>query len=394
VEEGAQRLLALLGLAILFEGYGRSLPSTTLAEIGSDLHVTSADLSFALALIAAGALGVILLGGLADRIGRRRVLLVCIAGYGVLGALTGLARTLPGLVAWQAAARMFQEGALTTAAVVATEEMPAARRGAAQGVLGLVNQLGAGIAGLGLAIVRLVPGGWRGLMVLNLAPLAALPFLRRALPESHRWSAEKRAARTPLPRRYHARLAAAVAVAFLAMSYDVAGFAFTAYVPITEHGWSPAATSAMIIIAGGLGLPGWWVGGEVADRLGRRPSAIVFLLGLTVAETVFFRLGTSGLWPGFGAMVFFQSGKTAVLRAWMTELFPTAWRASASSWLSAVATLGGISGLAVAGALAPRLGGIGPALTLVAGAGVLAAAGSTLLPETRALELEAIAPDP
>jgi MFS family permease len=393
VEEGAQRLLALLGLAILFEGYGRSLPSTMLAEIGSDLNVTSSDLSFALALIAAGALGVILLGGLADRIGRRRVLLVCIAGYGVLGALTGLARTLPVLVAWQAAARMFQEGALTTAAVVATEEMPAARRGAAQGVLGLVNQLGAGISGLALAIVRVVPGGWRGLMVLNLAPLAALPFLRRALPESHRWSAEKRAARTPLPRSYHARLAAAVAVAFLAMSYDVAGFAFTAYVPITEHGWSPAATSAMIIIAGGLGLPGWWVGGEVADRLGRRPGAIVFLLGLTVAETVFFLLGTSGLWTGFGAMVFFQSGKTAVLRAWMTELFPTAWRASASSWLSAAATLGGISGLALAGALAPRVGGIGPALIVVAGAGVLAAAGSTLLPETRALELEAIAPD-
>ena len=277
VEDGPRRLLALLGLAIVFEGYGRSLPSTTLAEIGSDLRVTSADLSFALALVAAGALGVILLGGLADRIGRRRVLLVCIAGYGLLGTLTGLARTLPVFVCWQAAARMFQEGALTTAAVVATEEMPAARRGAAQGVLGLVNQLGAGLGGLALAIVRLVPGGWRGLMVLNLAPLAALPFLRRALPESHRWSAEKRALRDPLPRRYHARLAAAVAVSFLAMSYDVAGFAFTAYVPITEHGWSPAATSAMIIIAGGLGLPGWWVGGEVADRLGRRPGAIVFL---------------------------------------------------------------------------------------------------------------------
>jgi putative MFS transporter len=394
VEDGARRLLALLGLAIFFEGYGRSLPSTTLAEIGSDLGVTSSALSFALALVATGALGVILLGSLADRIGRRRVLLVCIAGYGLLGTLTGLAHTLPAFVGWQAAARMFQEGALTTAAVVATEEMPAARRGAAQGVLGLVNQLGAGIAGLALAIVRLVPGGWRGLMILNLAPLAALPFLRRALPESHRWSAEKRAARAPLPRRYHARLAAAAAVAFLAMSYDVAGFAFSAYVPITEHGWSPAETSAMIIFAGGLGLPGWWVGGEVADRLGRRPGAVVFLLGLTVAEAVFFQLGTSALWPGFFAMVFCQSGKTAVLRTWTTELFPTAWRASASSWLSAAATLGGISGLALAGALAPHVGGIGPALTLVAGAGVLAAGCSILLPETRALELEAIAPDP
>src|SRR5262249_62098956 len=114
---------------------------------------------------------------------------------------------------------------------------------------------------------------------------------------------------------------------------------------------------------------------------------------LTGAETVFFRLGASGLWTGFGTMVFFQSGKTAILRAWMTELFPTAWRASASSWLSAAATLGGISGLALAGALAPRVGGIGRALALVAVAALLAAAGSVLLPQTRGLELEALAPE-
>jgi MFS family permease len=393
VEDGDRRLLALLGLAICFEGYGRSLPSIALAQIGRDLDASSSALSFALALVAAGALGVIILGRLADTIGRRNVLLACIAGYGTLGALTGLAHALPAFVAWQAAARMFQEGALTTAAVIATEEMPAARRGIAQGVLGFVNQLGAGIAGLALAGIQLVPGEWRGLFVANLVPLAALPFLSRALPESRRWTAKGRAARGRLPARYHGRVVVAVAVAFLAMSYDIAGFAFTTYVPITDHGWSPAHTSAMIIVAGGLGLPGWWVGGTLADRLGRRPCAVVFLIGLSIAEATFFQLGTAALWPGFAAMVFFQSGKTAVLRAWVTELFPTAWRASTSAWLSAAATLGGITGLGLAGALAPRVGGIGSALTLVAGAGLLAAAGSVFLPETRGLELEAIAPE-
>src|SRR5262249_28311834 len=246
------------------------------------------------------------------------------------------------LVAWQAAARMFQEGSLTTAAVVATEEMPAARRGTAQGVLGLVNQLGAGLGALALAVVDVVPGGWRGLFAVHLAPLAAPPSLRRAGPGSRRWAAGGRAARGRLPSRYRGRLVVAVAVAFLAMSYDVAGFAFTAYVPIAVHGWSPAATSAMIIVAGAFGLPGWWIGGMLADRLGRRPSAVAFLVGLSIAEVIFFQLGTAALWPGFTAMVFCQSGKTAVLRAWGTELFPTAWRATTSSWLSAAATLGGL----------------------------------------------------
>ncbi len=393
MDGGARRLLALLGLAIFFEGYGRSLPSVALAVIGSDLHAGASALSFALALIASGALGVIALGWVADRSGRRAVLLACVAAYATLGAATASAGSLVALVAWQALARMFQDGALTTAAVIAAEEVPAERRGAAQGVLGLTNQLGAGLASLCFAGVHLVPGGWRGLMLVSLVPLAALPFLARSLPESRRWLGRPSALPGRLPARYHGLLATAVVVAFLAMSYDVAGFAFAAYVPMTEHGWSPAAVSAMLIVAGGLGLPGWWVGGTLADRVGRRPCAAAFLVGLTLAEVAFFRLGPGALWPAFGAMVFCQSGKTAVLRAWSTELFPTAWRASAAAWLAAAATLGGIAGLALAGALAPRVGGIAPALAIVAGAGLLAAAASTLLPETRGRELEAIAPD-
>src|SRR5262249_31829952 len=139
VEEGDRRLLALLGLAICFEGYGRSLPSIALAQIGRDLDASSSALSFALALVPAGALGVIPIGRLADAIGRRVVLLACVAGYATLGAGTGFAHALSAFVAWQAAARMFQEGALTTAAVIATEEMPAARPGLAHGSLGLLH---------------------------------------------------------------------------------------------------------------------------------------------------------------------------------------------------------------------------------------------------------------
>jgi MFS transporter, AAHS family, 3-hydroxyphenylpropionic acid transporter len=393
VGDGARRLLALLGLAIVFEGYGRSLPSVALATIGADLGVGSSALSFALALTACGALGVVLLGWLGDRFGRRTLLLAAVAGYAILGAATASARTLAALVVWQAAARMFQDGALTGAAVIAAEEMPPERRGAAQGMLGLMNQLGAGFASLCLAGIDAVPGRWRGLMLLNIAPLVFLPVLARALPESRRWSRQAHAARSRLPARYRGRLLAGLVLAFLAMSYDVAGFAFTAYVPMTEHGWSPAAVSAMLIIAGGIGLPGWWIGGTLADRVGRRPCMIVFLVGLTLAEVAFFRLGAAALWPAFGAMVFCQAGKTAVLRAWSTELFPTAWRATTAAWLAAAATLGGITGLALAGTLAPHLGGIAPALTLVAAAGLLAACACAFLPETRGLDLDTIAPD-
>jgi len=183
-------------------------------------------------------------------------------------------------------------------------------------------------------------------------------------------------------------------VTFLAMSYDIAGFTFASYVPVAEHHWSAGAVSALFIGAGGVGLPGWWLGGELADRYGRRVAAGVFFVGLTVAELVFFLGGSLALWPAFAAMVFCQGGKTTVLRAWATELFPTSVRGAAAGWITAAGTVGGTCGLALAGALAPQVGGIARALAIIASAGVLAALVAFVwLPETRARELETIAPE-
>ena len=389
-----RRLITLLGLAIFFEGYGRSLVTVALAYVGRDLDVASDALSYALAAIAIGSLGVLLLGPIADRVGRRRMLLVSIALFALFGAATASAPTLAMLVAWQLAARVFQEGALFTAAVLAAEETASASRAQAQGVLGTMNALGAGFAAMLLAGIAWVPGGWRGLCLVSLVPLALVPLLRRQLPESRRWLARSGPAVRLPPPEYRGRVLAALVVVALAMSYDVAAFAFVTYVPITRYGWSAGQASALFIVAGGLGLPGWSLGGLLADRHGRRPIGVLFLVGLTVAELLFFLGGEWALWPGFAGMVFFQGGKMTIIRAWAAELFPTSFRGAAAGWLTAAGALGGMAGLALAGALGALLGGIHLGLAVVASAGVLAAIAVTAwLPETRGLELEASAPE-
>ncbi|TMB09275.1 MAG: MFS transporter, partial [Deltaproteobacteria bacterium] len=142
MDRSDRRLLRLLGLSIFFEGYGRSLIVVTLSYVGRDLGAAPAELSWALAFVSVGSLGVLVLGPIADRFGRRRLVLASVGLLALFGAGTAMARTLAALVVWQAAARMFQEGALFTSAVIAAEEMPAAHRGTAQGLLGTVNALG------------------------------------------------------------------------------------------------------------------------------------------------------------------------------------------------------------------------------------------------------------
>ncbi len=394
MDSASRRLLTLLGLAVLFEGYGRALVTVVLAYVGRDLGATPDQLSYALAVIASGSLGVLVLGPLADRFGRRRLLLVSVGLLGAFGVLSGTARTLGALIAWQLLARVFQEGALFTAAVLAAEEIPAERRAAGQGVLGTLNSFGPGLAALLLAAIAVVPFGWRGLCVVSVVPIALLPVLRRQVPESRRWLARDGRSSARPPRAYRGRLLAAMVVVALAMSYDVAAFAFVTYVPITEYGWTAGQASAMFIVAGALGLPGWALGGVLADRFGRRPVGALFLGGLTAAELVFFLGGARALWPGFAAIVFFQGGKMTITRAWASELFPTSFRGAAAGWLTAAGAVGGVAGLTIAGALAPHVGGIAPALAVLSVAGVLAAAAVLAwLPETRGLDLEASAPE-
>src|SRR5437763_3808552 len=280
LDAGHRRLLGLLGLAIFFEGYGRSIVSVMLRPIGQDLGVPAPELSYALAIISAGALGVLVLGHLTDRFGRRRLLLGCVLLYSLLGAATATARTLPALVVWQAAARMFQEGALSAAVVIAVEETPAGRRGLAQGVLGVANSIGSGLGAFLLAFIELAPGGWRGLCLVSLLPVLLVPFLRRTIPESRRWTLGVHHPRRLLPPAYRGRMLAGLAVFFLGMSYDVAGFAFTAFWPMSRHGWSPAQTSALIIFSGGAGLPGFWFGGRLTVRIGPLVAAVGFVLRL------------------------------------------------------------------------------------------------------------------
>jgi len=270
--------------------------------------------------------------------------------------------------------------------------MPATRRGEAQGVLGFANNVGPGFAAFLFAFVRVLPGGWRTLLGLQAIPLLLLPMLARRIPESERWRTG-RGSRRRLPEGHGSRAALLLVVCFLATAYDVAGFGFTAYFPMTVHGWSPARASAMIIVAGGAGMPGWWIGGRLADGVGRRATCIVFLVGLTLAELAFYLGGEPWLWPAFALMGFSQGGKTTALRAWATELFPTSIRGTVAGWASAAATLGGMAGFGAVGALSTLTGGLAPALAALALTGLLAAAASTLLPETRGLELEAIAPD-
>jgi len=389
-------ILFLLGAATLFEGYDRFIASLALPYIGKDLGASEGQLGYALSLVRVGALLSVALGRIADRFGRRRLLLVSVLAYTVATAATGLSQGLATFVLFQLAATVFLVAELALAQVVIAEEFPAAWRGRGQGMLGAFGALGAGMAAILFPLMQSTSMGWRGLYLIGIAPLLLLSYLQRALPETQRWQglraslAEPRARLvTVFQRGLRGRLGVLTAVATAASCAGGSAFGFVSFRATNDFGWTPAQVSTMIITGGGIGFCGWFVFGRLVDVCGRRGIGALALIGGAGAIIAFYR--TAWLLASFTGMVFLEAGAAVAINALGTELFPTRVRATAKAWITNAGIIGAMLGLAAVGAASAAFGGAQVVIARLAIAPALAAPLLLLLPETGGRELETLA---
>ena len=387
-----RRLLLLLSTATFFEGYDRFIVTLALPYIAHDLGAGEGVLGWSLSVIRGGALLAIVLCLMADRVGRRSVLLWTVLGYTVVTALTGMSRGLADFVALQVVASVFLNTELALSQVVVAEEFPATARGLGLGLLGAASAIGAGLAAALFPAFVASPFGWRGLYFVGIVPLLIVGYLRRSLPETTRWvhldEAERRAGGllrvlAPAHRR---RFLVLVAIAAGATAAFVPAFSFASYRATNTFQWTPAQVSTMIITGGGLGFSGWVLFGRLSDVVGRRPTAIVSLVGAAAAIVSFYSTGY--LFAAFAAIVFSESGITVAVNALTTESFPTALRATARAWVVNAGVVGAAIGLALVGLLSSAMGGHAPVVTLLGFIPLILVPLVLLIPETYGRELE------
>ena len=142
------RLLWLLAAASFFQGYDLEVLTVALPQIRHSFGLSQSQASDWFALLAAGVLPALLLARRADRSGRRRLLVVSIAGLTAATAASAAAPTIESFAVCQLCAQAFAalDGTLTWTMIA--EEFPAGARGFGFGVLAMLNALGAGTASL------------------------------------------------------------------------------------------------------------------------------------------------------------------------------------------------------------------------------------------------------
>jgi putative MFS transporter len=186
-------LLGLLGLTLLINHYDFAVLTLALPQIQAGLSIPEDEIGRVVAGVRLGVLPALLLAFVADRVGRRRLLVLTILGFTLCTTLTAFAPNASTFVALQFTARMFIAAEEMLAIVVIAEEFTAESRGFGLGILAAFGALGFGVAALVLALVNKLPFGWRALYVVGALPLLWVAWLRRRVPETRRFEAEREA---------------------------------------------------------------------------------------------------------------------------------------------------------------------------------------------------------
>jgi len=397
-------MLGALGTAYLINSYDLGILNLALPQIQAGFGLSEQDIGKLAAVVRLGILPALALGILADRIGRRRLLLFTIVGFTLATFLTSFARTPFQFAFFQFFARTFVYAEDILAIVVVTEELEAHARGWGIGLMIAFGALGHGSSAIMFSAVNLLPFGWRALYFIGALPLLLVAWMRRSIEETERFTASV-ARRDPrglsfgapivrLIERYPARVAALSAAVIPVAFVSGTAIQFQSKYLQSVHGYSPGNVSALFLLGGPLAMTGGLLFGRASDRFGRRSVLSAAIVTNVVATIAFYNATGIAVPTVWIVAIFTQFGIDVLFGALGSELFATAQRSSASGVRSIVATLAIAIGLAVEGTLFTWLGTHAAAITAMAW---IALASPVIIlamvPETAGRVLEEIAPD-
>lgn len=407
-ESYLRTLFVLLIAATFFEGYDGAILALVLPDIQDTFNAAESELGVSRGFIELGLFFAFFLARLGDRIGRRTLLLWSVFGYTIFTTLTAVSWDLWSFTVFQSAARVFLGAEYAVAITMIVEEFPADRRSGALGRLLLMAAGGALVVAVFLLVgIDQGPLEWRTLYLIGVFPLLVLGWLRRRVRETARFEAHRDAVEAGAEVHHvsffevwhpeHRRNLLLVGMLHLLRSLPLFGStAWFFFFAQREAGIDRVFLFLTFIGAYGIGIGGYAFCGFLMERLGRRPTAIVYGTASFVFPILLFQTRSALVAPLLASSVFFGLGIAPLYGAMSTELFPTRIRNQAAAWARNVFEIAGfILGPLLVGVLGDHytgaFGSIGDTVSLLF---LLGIPGLYLLwrylPETRGRELEEI----
>jgi MFS family permease len=394
----ARQSLVAAALGWMLDAFDVMLYALILTAVIEDLGLSRAQGGLMASLtLAASAVGGLIFGVLADKLGRARALSLSILLYSVFTFACGLAQNVWQFAIFRVLLGIGMGGEWASGAALVSETWPERHRGKALGIMQSCWAIGYGLAAVVVAIV-LPRFGWRAVFFAGLLPALFTLWIRRRVKEPEMWINRARAtgdagdagetgagaaARFPLRLAiFLTAMNAATMFAWWGLNLWVPSYLS---LPTTQGGVGLSTeTMAAFVIAMQVGM---WFGyvsfGFIADAYGRRPTYITYLLIAAVLVWYYGFAREPWVLLVLGPFVaFFGTGYFSGFGAVASEIFPTSIRATALGVTYNSGRLLSAAAPFVIGSLAQNRG-FGAAFTLTSMAFLIAAVLWLGIPETK-----------
>jgi MFS family permease len=426
-----RRTLLAAFLGWMLDAFDAMLYALVLAYVMRDLGMSKATSGFlqTLTLLASG-IGGVFFGFLADRIGRKRALMLSILTYSICSFASGLSTTVLMLAVFRFILGLGMGGEWNTGATLVAETWPDELRAKAIAIVQSSWAIGYALAAL-VAGVVLRYANWRMVFFVGIFPALVTLWIRNRVPESGMWLDRNATRRHNVPglepQRNNSAGSSRTEPALslpkgVSAPHDSFYLIFRApyrkstivllllnffglfawwglfiwippylSLPIAQggRGFGIMRTATLLIVLNLLGMfPGYISFGWVADHLGRRRSFMLYLFAAALLVPFYAIARSPVVLLVLGAAVaFFGTGFFSGSGIIGSEIFPTHVRARALGF-----TYNGARALSsVAPWVIGRVGqtkGLGWAFYLCGAAFFLASVMATQLPETKGKKLE------
>lgn len=390
---------ALIGSAIGYamDGFDLLILGFMLSAISADLNLTPGQAGSLVTWTLVGAVfGGIVFGALSDRYGRIRVLTWTIVLFAVFTGLCAFATGYWDLLIYRTIAGIGLGGEFGIGMALAAEAWPARHRARVSSYVALGWQVGVLAAAL-LTPLLLPVIGWRGMFLVGVIPALVAWVIRNKIHEPEvfvRKPKETKASRLKafkLLVKDKATAKVSLGVIVLTSVQNFGYYGIMIWMPSflsKQLGFSLTKSSMWTAVTIVGMMAGIWIFGQLADRIGRKPSFLLFQLGSVIMVITYSQLSdpTAMLWAG-AVLGMFVNGMMGGYGAVMSEAYPTEARATAQNVLFNIGRGIGGFGPIVVGAVAMSYG-FQMAIALLAAIYVIdMIATAFLIPELKGKEL-------